>query len=84
MDPILRKIGIKTGCPCSVVNFTLAIKPWLKWVGQCVAEGVQSPYATCELGDLLSEITMSYATAAIHRKKHSHSAEHWTSPHIQT
>ncbi len=42
-DPIPLKIGIKTGCPWSAVNFILAINAWLKWMCQCAPAGVRSP-----------------------------------------
>ncbi len=43
-DPIPLKIGIKTGCPWSAVNFILAINSWLKWMCQCAPAGVRSPH----------------------------------------
>ncbi len=42
-DPIPLKIGIKTGCPWSAINFILAINSWLKWMCGCAPAGVRSP-----------------------------------------
>ena len=42
-DPIQLDVGIKTGCPWSVVIFILAINHWIKWMRQCAPEGVRSP-----------------------------------------
>lgn len=42
-DPIPLKIGIKTGCLWSAINFILPINSWMKWLCQCAPAGVRSP-----------------------------------------
>ena len=42
-DPIPLKIGIKTRCPWSAINFILAINSWMNWMSQCAPAGVRSP-----------------------------------------
>ncbi|KAF3851817.1 hypothetical protein F7725_005172 [Dissostichus mawsoni] len=42
-EPIALKVGIKTGCPWSAVNFILALNQWMKWIYQCAPLHVKSP-----------------------------------------
>ena len=42
-EPIPLKLGIKTGCPWSAVNFVLAIDRWLQWMRLCAPQDVRSP-----------------------------------------
>lgn len=42
-EPISLKVGIKTGCPWSAVNFVLALNQWMKWIHQCAPPHVRSP-----------------------------------------
>ncbi|KAK5876227.1 hypothetical protein CesoFtcFv8_027217 [Champsocephalus esox] len=42
-EPIALKVGIKTGCPWSAVNFIRALNQWMKWIYQCAPLHVKSP-----------------------------------------
>ncbi|KAF3838960.1 hypothetical protein F7725_010728 [Dissostichus mawsoni] len=42
-EPIALKVGMKTGCPWSAVNFILALNQWMKWIYQCAPLHVKSP-----------------------------------------
>ncbi|XP_034086410.1 uncharacterized protein LOC117555601 [Gymnodraco acuticeps] len=42
-EPIALKVGIKTVCPWSAVNFILALNQWMKWIYQCAPLHVKSP-----------------------------------------
>ncbi|CAL8311213.1 unnamed protein product [Gadus morhua 'NCC'] len=37
------KVGIKTGCPWSAINFVLAINQWIRWLCGCAPPNVISP-----------------------------------------